>query len=114
MKVVALYALATLGAVVLLGWLFALHYDARDEERAIRTAAVVATLVQVTAFALARGMGKRRMLVGWVVGAALSIATLVVFGFAATALRMPLEPALLSLATFLFVTELFEPLLLRA
>ena len=42
MRVVGLYALATTAAVVLLGALFALHYDLPVERRAISTAGVVA------------------------------------------------------------------------
>jgi hypothetical protein len=113
MRVVALYALATLTTVAIVGWLFGLHYDMAPERRGIWTAAALATGVQVGAFALARRLGRRRMLLGWVIGAALSLSTLVVFGFVATALGLPLEPTLLSLAIFLFTTELFEPLLLR-
>ena len=42
----------------------------------------------------------------------LCVATLVVYGFVGRALGLPSNAALLSLATFLFLTELIEPPLL--
>jgi hypothetical protein len=45
-------------------------------------------------------------------GAVLCFATLVVYGFVSRALGLPSNAALLSLATFFFLTELIEPPLL--
>ena len=53
------------------------------------------------------------MIAGWGIGAALFMAAVIVVGLAARGIGLPVEAALLSLATFLFITELFEPLLLR-
>lgn len=113
MKAIALYAAVTLVTIVLLAWLFGLHYASPAEREALRASAVVAGVVQVAAFGIARAMRKRNVIAGWGIGAGLCLATLVLFGFAARGLGLPQEAALLSLATFLFATELFEPLLLR-
>jgi hypothetical protein len=113
MKALALYALATVAIVALIGWLFGLHYAAPEERQAIRVAAAVAVVLQVGAFAIARRMGRRNVIAGWGIGAGLCLAALILFGFAARGLGLPQEAALLSLATFLFVTELIEPPLLR-
>ncbi|MFL5577329.1 MAG: hypothetical protein ACJ79S_15330 [Gemmatimonadaceae bacterium] len=114
MKAVVLYAAATVALVALLGWLFGLHYVAPAERRALWTSGVIAVVLQVAAFVIARAVGKRNVIAGWGIGAALCIAAVILFGFAARGLGLPIEAALLSLATFLFVTELVEPLLLRA
>ena len=113
MKAGGLYAAATIAAVALIAWLFGLHYVGDAERGAIRMSAVIAVVLQVGAFAIARAMGKRNVIAGWGIGAVLCLAALILFGFAARGLGLPQEAALLSLATFLFVTELIEPPLLR-
>ena len=114
MKAVALYAAITLAVVAGVGALFALHYDAPAERRAIVVSATLAAVVQIGAFGVARAMRRRHVFAGWVLGAFLCLGAVVVFGFAAPALGLPLEAALLSLAIFFFITELVEPLLLKA
>lgn len=113
MKATVLYAAATLAVVALGGWLFGLHYVSPLERRAVWTSAAIALVLQVGAFAIARAMGKKNVIAGWGIGAMLCFAAVLVVGFAARGVGLPVEAALLSLATFLFVTELFEPLLLR-
>ena len=114
MKATALYAAATLAVVALGGWLFGLHYGSPAERRAVWTSAAVALVLQVAAFAIARVVGKKNVIAGWGIGAALCMAAVIVAGLAARGVGLPLEATLLSLATFLFVTELFEPLFLRS
>lgn len=113
MKATALYAAATLAVVALGGWLFGLHYASPAERRAVWTSAVIALVLQVGAFAIARAVGRKNVIAGWGIGAALCMAAVIVVGLAARGIGLPVEAALLSLATFLFITELFEPLLLR-
>jgi hypothetical protein len=108
-----LYALATIGIVALLAWLFGLHYVSPADRHAIRISAAIAVALQLCAFAIARAMGKRNVIAGWGIGAVLCMAAVILFGFAARGLGLPQEAALFSLATFLFVTELIEPPLLR-
>lgn len=114
MRVVAFYAAVTVVLVAIVEGLFAVFYTTAADRRALWTSGVVAILVQVTAFAVARRMGKRNAVAGWTIGAVICLATVVVIGLVAPRLGLPLEAALLSLATTLFVTELVEPLLLRA
>ena len=81
---------------------------------ALFIAGIVAFVVQVGAFALARWMAPRQAIAGWGIGAGLSLATLMVFGSVAHKIGLPLEPALFGMATFLFLTELVEPVFLRS
>jgi hypothetical protein len=113
-KATALYAAATLAVVALGGWLFGLHYGAPADRRGVWTSAAVALVLQVAAFAIARTVGRKNVIAGWGIGAALCMAAMFVVGFAARGVGLPLEATLLSLATFLFITELFEPLFLRS
>ena len=89
MRATAFYAATTLAVVALGGWLLGLHYASPAERRAVWTSAASAA------------------------GAALCMAAVGVLGFSARSLGLPLEAALVSLASFLFVTEIIEPLLLR-
>jgi hypothetical protein len=112
-RATAFYAATTLAVVALGGWLLGLHYASPDERRAVWTSAAIAMVLQVAAFAFARAMAKKNVLAGWAAGAALCMAAVGVLGFSARSLGLPLEAALVSLASFLFVTEIIEPLLLR-
>ena len=49
---------------------------------------------------------------GWGLGALISMGTLVAYGVLAGVVDLPRDAALLSLATFLFLTEVIEPPLL--
>lgn len=110
----ALYALASLVVIGLAAGVFVAIYSAPAERRAIAVSAVVALVVQVIAFVIARLMaGKGNVIAGWSVGAVLCFAALIVYGFVSRALGLPGNAALLSLATFFFLTELIEPPLLN-
>lgn len=109
----ARYAVAV---VVLIGaawWLLGLHYTAPAERHALRVAATSAIVLQLVTFVVARRMAARNPIAGWGLGAGCCIAGLFVFGFVARGTAMPLDAALLGFATFLFITELVEPLFLR-
>lgn len=111
-RFVAAAALLIVLAAFLLGLLFRLPGD----ERAIRISALLAFAVQVFAFAvvmLVAGSGTN-LFPAWGLGILLRLAALAVMGFwLMSALGLRAEPALISLATFFFVTTLVEPLLLR-
>ena len=114
MRATALYALATLAVVALGGWLLGLHYSSPAERHAVWTSAAIALVLQVVAFAIARAaMKNKNVIAGWAAGAALCMASVAVLGLSARSLGLPLEAALVSLASFLFVTEIIEPLLLK-
>lgn len=109
-----LYALLSAAAIGLAGVFFALAYRETDQGLlAVLVSAFVAFVVQVGAFALARTFARGgQAIAGWGLGAIISMGTLVVVGVLAGMVDLPREAALLSLATFLFLTELIEPPLL--
>ena len=75
--------------------------------------AVVALVVQLVAFAFARMLAdKGNAIAGWVLGAVVCFTVLIVYGFVCRSLGLPPTAAMLSLATFFFLTELIEPPLL--
>ena len=100
--------------ILVAGWALSLAWSSQDAERALVLGGIVALSVQLCAFALARSMGPARMFAGWAVGAGVSMATLIVFGIVAQSQGLPMEPALLGVASYLFLTELVEPFFLRA
>lgn len=107
------YAAATVGLIALARAGLGLVWHDDGGSRALLIAAAIAVPVQVAAFALARRMAPARALHGWAIGSGLSMLTLIVFGFVAQGMQLPLEPALFGLATYLFLTELAEPFFLR-
>ncbi len=83
--------------------------------RAVWTSAVIAFGVQLVAFAVARPFVATNPIAGWGLGSLLRLAVLLVYAFVGVqALGLASGPALLSLAGFLFVTMLVEPLFLRS
>lgn len=106
----ALYFLASLVAVGLAAAVFFTVYPAADERRTVFVSALVALVVQLVAFAFARLLAdKGNAIAGWVLGAVVCFAALIIYGFVCRSLGLPSNAALLSLATFFFVTELIEP-----
>ena len=108
-----LYGLACVVAIGLAAGVFVAIYPGSGERQAVLVSALVALVVQLVAFSFARLLAARgNGIAGWGMGAVLCMATLVVFGFVSRALGLPSNAALLSLATFFFLTELIEPPLL--
>ena len=108
-----LYGLACVVAIGLAAGVFVAMYSAPGERQAVLVSAIVALVVQMIAFTFARLLaGRGNAIAGWGMGAVLCFATLIVYGFVSRALGLPSNAALLSLATFLFLTELIEPPLL--
>jgi hypothetical protein len=114
MKAALWYAAACLATVVLVGWLVSVLYPGVAARSAIVTSAVIACVVQGVGFTIARRMRHTNVLGGWAIGAALCMSSLIAYGMVVRALGVPLEPALVSLAGFYFVTETVEPLLLNS
>ena len=109
----ALYALACLVVIGLAAGVLVVVYTSSAERQAVLVSAIVALVVQVIAFAIARMLAERgSAIAGWGLGAVICFAALVVYGFASRALGLPPNAALVSLATFFFLTELIEPQLL--
>jgi len=109
----AYYALASVAAIGISAGLFVTYYSAPLERRAVVISAIVALVIQLIAFVIARRMSdKGNAIAGWGLGALICFTTLIAYGFVSRALGLPSNAALLSLATFFFLTELIEPPLL--
>ena len=92
-----------------------LLYESAPERRAVLISALIAVLTQIAAFAIVRGMSARNVIAGWGLGSVLRLAVLVVFALVVVPrFGLPSGPATISLALFLFVTTLVEPLFLKS
>lgn len=104
--------LATL-AIATIGALFAVAFPAAADRRAILFSGVIALVVQIATFLFVRRAAPRRVIAVWGLGAVVRFTVLIVY--ALVLLRpwgLPPTSALLSLATFFFVTTLIESRLL--
>lgn len=111
----ARFAATSVALVGLAGVLLRLAYTSEAARRAVVVAAVVALVVQGIAWGIIRRMGPQQVMAAWGAGALVRAVALVVFAIAGPRLGgLPLEPAAISLAVFLFVTTLVEPLFLRS
>lgn len=101
------------GLLAFTWWLLSLAFDTEAERRALLISAVMAGVVQLTAFGMLQWFGRENALVGWGLGAILRGTVLVVYGlFFARMFGLPLTAALVGFAVFLFVSMLLESLLL--
>ena len=114
-RALAVFALVAAGVVVVGGWILTLVYPGEPARRAIVASAVVAFVVQLVAFAIARRAAQRSNAVaGWGLGALLRMMVFALYALVLVkALGLVSTPALISLAVFLFVSTLVEPLLLN-
>lgn len=111
---VTLYLAASAVAIGLAGAVFAVVYGAAEDRRAVVVSAAIALVVQMGAFTVARLLSRDgNGIAGWTLGAAICLVALVAYGFICRAVGLPVNAALLSLATFFFLTELIEPPLLN-
>jgi hypothetical protein len=108
-----LFALVTLALFLAMGWLLGLAFPAAADRSAIWVSAAVAYGVQMLAFAVARLAAPKNVWAGWGVGIALRLVTLVIYAFLIVrAFELPATAALISLATFFFVSIVVEPVML--
>lgn len=114
MKAFALFTAISAAVVAGAGAVLALAYPGGAERHAIWVSAWVAFGVQLFAFAVARLTLRSNVVAGWGLGALLRMAALAVYAFVVVqALDLVSGAALISLATFFFLTTLIEPLLLN-
>ena len=114
MKAVALFAAATALIVGVGGWVFTLVYPTTEGQRAILTSALVAVVVQLVGFAILRRAKGSHVIAAWGAGALFRVAVLSIYALVIIkVLALASAPALLSLATFFFLSTLVEPLLLN-
>ena len=113
-RAVAMYGLASLLVIGLAGAVLAMVWGAPLDRRAVLVSALVALVVQMVAFAIARLLAATgNGVAGWALGAVICLIVLVIHGFVSRTLGLPSNVALVSLATFFFLTELIEPPLLN-
>ena len=115
MKRAAIFAALSVGMIVLAAWLFMLMFPAAAEQRAIMLTAAVAIVVQLAAFGISTFVIPANAIAGWGIGMLMRLMTIVFFGLVVVrAMDLPGTAALISLATFLFLTTLVEPFFLPA
>jgi hypothetical protein len=108
-----LYASSCIIAIALLGAIAWSYLDA-PARQVMLVSAGIAVAVQIVAFAVARLLLRKNVLLGWGLGSALRLVVLVVFAvIMARTARGSLTPALLSFVGFLFVTTVIEPIFLK-
>lgn len=113
-RAVALFTGATALIIGVGSWIFCRLYTTPDGRRAVLASAVVALAVQVFGFVILQLAKKSNPIAAWGLGAVLRMAALVVYALLAVRLfGLAQTPALLSLATFFFLSTLVEPLLLN-
>lgn len=106
---IRLYTLVSLGLIAAGTGAFALAWDG-PKRQAVLVSAAIAFVVQVATFVVARLLAANgNGIAGWGLGAIACFVVLIVYGFLCRALGLPSDAALLSLATFLFLTEVIEP-----
>ena len=114
MKALGLFALATLVIVGLGLWMFSLLWPSAEAHRAVQASALVAVVVQLFGFGIIRLARQSNPIAAWGLTALLRMGVLVVYALVVVpALGVLATPALLSLATFFFLSTLVEPLLLN-
>jgi hypothetical protein len=95
-------------------WIITLAVPGTDVARSVWVSAIAVVVVQVGAFAIARTMVPVNVIAGWGMGMLVRFFALVLFGvFGVKALGLSMQPALLSMAGFFFVSTLIEPVFLK-
>ena len=107
------------GGIIFHSWLvLRLVFNSAAQQQAMLLSAGLAFAVQVGAFALLTpgktvGAASGELILRWGMGAVIRLFVLVAFAVVASVLKLPLDAALVSLATYFFLTMLAEPLLLN-
>ncbi|HYW49131.1 MAG TPA: hypothetical protein VE861_00925 [Gemmatimonadaceae bacterium] len=113
-RAVGLYLVVAVMVTVAAGWVLALVYPGPDAQRAIVTSALLALAIQLVAFVLLQVFKGKNVMAGWGLGALLRFGGLGLYAaFATRALGLDMNTALVSLACFLFLSMLIEPLLVN-
>ena len=113
MRPLARYAATCLAIVAVVGAV-AWAVVSPAGRQAVVASAALAVGVQATAFLVAKLLQPRSLMLGWGLGSLLRLVALVLYALVVAKLwRVPLTPALLSFAAFLFVTTVIEPVFLK-
>lgn len=113
-RAVGLYLVVAILVTAAAGWVLMLIYPGDAGQKAILTSALLALAIQLVAFILLQVFKGRNVMAGWGLGALLRFGGLGVYAlFATKALGLDMNSALVSLACFLFLSMLIEPLLVN-
>ena len=113
-RAMAIYAALSLVLIALGAWLLGHAFASPPERRAVWTSAAIAWVVQLATFAMARRTSLTNPFAGYGAGMLVRFAVLALYAFLVIdRLALPSAAALLSLATFFFVSTLVEPPLLK-
>ena len=114
MKATAIFAVVSLALIAFAGWILGLAFTSPADHRSIWVSAVVAYVVQLITFSVARLSAAGNVMAGWGIGVLIRFLTLAVYALAIVkAYELAPTAALISLAMFFFISTLVEPLLLQ-
>lgn len=114
MKALAGFVGATAAVLALVSAVLLLLYPDDASRRAIGISAAIAFVVQAIAFGIIRLSDGKNVIAGWGLGALLRFLVFGVYALVLVeALALPSGVAMISLAAFLFLSTLVEPLLLK-
>lgn len=114
MKRFAGFIAVTVAVVCVGAWVITLAVPGTGVARSVWASAIAVVIVQVGAFAIARTMVPVSVIAGWGMGMLVRFFALLLFGvFGVKALGLSMQPALLSMAGFFFVSTLIEPVFLK-
>lgn len=114
MKQFAGFIASTIAIVCVGAWIITRAMPTQDVARSVWASAIVVMIVQALAFAIAWMMRPVNVIAGWGMGMLIRLLSLALFGmFGVKALGLSLQPALLSMAGFFFVSTLIEPVFLK-
>jgi hypothetical protein len=115
---VGLFAAVSMAIIVVALLVLRLLFTSDAQQQALLVSAGLAFAVQVGAFALlapgkSGSAAQGELIVRWGMGAVIRLVVLVMFAVLATVIKLPLDAALVGLATYFFLTMIAEPLLLN-
>jgi hypothetical protein len=114
-RAIGLYLLASALTIAAAGWVLLLVYPGAAGQRAVLTSAIIALVIQMAAFIILRAFKGRNVIAGWGIGALLRFGTLGAYALVVIkALGLDSGAALISMAAFLFLSMIIEPLLVNA
>lgn len=114
MKKFASFLAAITAVLSAVAWVITLAVHGDLVARSVWASVAVAVVIQAASFGLMRLMQPVNVMAGYALGMILRILSLVLFGyFGVPGFGLALQPALLSLAGFFFVSTLIEPFFLK-
>jgi hypothetical protein len=114
-KKFAIYAIASAALIAGAGWLLTLAFPTASDRHAMIVSALVAYVVQLFSFTVARAWTATNVVAGWGMGMLIRFIVLAIYAFLSSrVLGLPVAAALVSLAAFFFVSTLLEPVLLKS